>query len=379
MRTLLSLGVRCKGDTILCPLSPSKTIILDLVSQDDYSPAPPNKDDKLAEGISLALHILLSYSHRLNFRRRTQPPGPLSAFRRPNAPYPLLRSLITRANHQLTLLSVYALMDSVSSILTLTSLSPRPIYTITELPLPEHITKMAPTESTIVSLVDQLQSQVTLNITASCILVTKIRTSQFPLTNTNFNLTLEPEDCVLQETCCAPGVVDHWRKAHDYILFATSCALASSFTSAVYSHEKTTTEEKLTQPPRWESTTRPHMIRLSPAYQEAPRQAKSKQLSFSLSPFSSPESEGSKGGLKLRVAWEWIGDVVEHSSTGSNALDSETAPEWKAANGEGFYEWSVLQGKSAVVGRGAAGEKDTWGEGAPIKSLEDVVEIAGRL
>lgn len=81
----------------------------------------------------------------------------------------------------------------------------------------------------------------------------------------------------------------------------------------------------------------------------------------------------------MRVAWEWIGDVVEHSSTGSNALDSETAPEWKAANGEGFYEWSVLEGKSAVVGRGAAGEKDTWGEGAPIKSLEDVVEIAGRL
>jgi hypothetical protein len=107
------------------------------------------------------------------------------------------------------------------------------------------------------------------------------------------------------------------------------------------------------------------------------KQRKSKQLSFYFSSFSTG-SKNSAAGLKLRVAWEWIGDALEHPSSGMETLDSEAAQDWIGIKGEGFYEWFVLKGESAVIGRGATGEDDSWGQGA-IKSLEEVIETARSL
>lgn len=229
-RTLQAMGVRCKGDTIICPISPAKSVVLDLVNLDSYTPELSGNDDKLAEGISLTLHLLQSYAHRQNFVRRTKPPGPLTSFKRTSAPYALLRYLITRANHQATLSRVHILFHGICSILTTISHLPHLNYTVTDPPseLPPNLTA---TETTVVALFEQIQAQVTVSLSDSCTLSMKIRTSRYPLSTSNFNLSLEPADCVLQESCRPPGIVDQWYKAYDYILFVTSCALASSFTS----------------------------------------------------------------------------------------------------------------------------------------------------
>lgn len=80
----------------------------------------------------------------------------------------------------------------------------------------------------------------------------------------------------------------------------------------------------------------------------------------------------------MRVAWEWIGDTLEHSYLGSDALDSEAAQDWIGMKGEGFYEWFVLEGESTVIGRGATGEDSSWGRGA-ILSLNEVMKMAEKL
>lgn len=368
-RTLASFGVRSKDDTITCPLSPNKTIILDLVSLDDYSPAPPRSDDYIAEGISLALHLLLSYAHRQNFHRRTQTPAPLSAYKRPNPPYALLRPLISRVNHQSTLSSIHALLVPLCSILTSTSLSPPPTYTLTKPSRLEQLSKLPPTEATILSLIDHLQVQLTLSLTPACNIILKTRTLLFPLANTNFNLTLEPADSFMHEACRAPGVVDHWRKAHDYILFATSCALAGSFASPPTKVPEG--ENGAGGAARWEATTRPHVLR---RVQGQTGQGKSKHLSFSLEDFTASQ----KKGLRLRVSWEWMGGVLEHMPGGLDSRSPGAGRGKKVVKGEGFYEWVLLEGESQVVGRGMAGEGGAWVEGVPVKSLKEVVEIAER-
>lgn len=340
---------------------------------DNVTPTPPSSEDKLAEGISLALHLLQSYAHRQNFLRRTKPPGPLSSYKRANAPYALLRSLITRANHQSTLSRTYTLFNSICSILTAVSHSPSAAYTITEPPL-ELRSNLSPTEATVVALFEHLHAQVTLNLTPSCTLNMRIRTSLYPLTMSNYNLTLEPTDCTLQESCRAPGIVDQWHKANDYILFAVSCALAISLTSPDTKSDTNGTEAKATPELRWERTTRPHIIRLIAAHQEnQQQQLKNKQASFFLLPTtSSLGTKTSPPGLRLRVGWECFDNSSIQHPPGPDA-----APERKGGKGEGFYEWIILDGQSQVVGRGASSGGNVWGPGTSVKSLKEVMEIAG--
>jgi mediator of RNA polymerase II transcription subunit 17 len=377
-RTLQALGVRCKDDWIICPISPSKSIILDLIHLDSSTPEPPGSDDKLAEGISLALHLLQSYAHRQNFVRRTKPPGPLTSFKRANPPYTLLRSLITRANHQSTLCRVHALSDGICSILTTISHSPSPNYTVTELP-PELRPNMTPTETSVVALFEHLHAQLTLSLGESCTLIMKLRTSFYPLGTTNFNITLEPTDCVLQETCRPPGIVDHWHKANDYILFVTSCALASSFTYPAPKSEESNAEENSTSAPRWEHTTRPHVIRLVHPNQGMRQQLRSKQASFSLEYISSLEGKSVQHCLKLRVNWECMGDLSEQPSTALGHLNPEDTQDGKAAKGEGYYEWIKPEGENKVNGHGASTTQGSWGPDAPIKSLKEVMELAASI
>lgn len=379
-RTLHSLGVQCNNDSIIYPLSPKKTVILDLVNVDKYIAAPTGNDDAIAEGVSLTLHLLLSYAHRRNVFRRTDSNVPLTSFRRINSPYALLRSLITRANHQSTITNTHSLCDNISSILTAASYSPSPEYAITEPPL-EIRSTLAPTEAVVVALFEHLHAQVTLNLTASCSLNMKIRTSLYPLTASNFNITLEPSEGTLQESCRAPGIVDQWHKSFDYILFVTACALASSFTSdsSKADVEKDISSDRLANTvPQWESTTRPHVIRLVPSGQPTGRRMRSKQASFSLLSIPSPDSADHLSRLKLRVDWEAVGgDSSDHTYADNHAQDSADVQDWKLSKGEGFYEWSISEGRSKVVGSGASGAKKSWTSDEPVKTLQEVIEIAG--
>lgn len=97
-RTLGAYDVRMKGSSLICNLRDDITIRIDLTSLD----AAPTPDDSLpenhiAESISLALHILLSFSHRQSEMQRSQPRQPGLPRKPPNEIPALLRPIIARS------------------------------------------------------------------------------------------------------------------------------------------------------------------------------------------------------------------------------------------------------------------------------------------
>lgn len=127
------------------------------------------------------------------------------------------------------------------------------------------------------------------------------------------------------------------------MLYATSCALASSFARPT---------EQDTDVDTWESTIAADILRKESA---DGADGHSKQLLF--------QTEVEKGITKLRVKWEYMSAIPGY---GSNSPMSRKGPK----KGEGVYEWKASGGS----------KKLDWddGEGEVVRSLREVVEEAGR-
>jgi mediator of RNA polymerase II transcription subunit 17 len=360
-RTLSSLGVRSKDDTLTCPLTGTKTIVIDIVPLEESTNSPPHpsrSDDNIAEGISLALHLLLSYNHRLSRRRRTQPPLPLSAQKRPIPPAPLLRPLITRLAHQTNLSSIQGLLTPLSTILSSLGLTPLPTYTLSTPPPPPHLASLPPTEATTLSLIESITNTLTLTIHPSFTLTTTIRTTLFPPTTT-FGLSVTPPSSPLNKTCKSPGILDTFPKTREYLLFATSCALAYLSTGPLAPGSSLA----------WEGTARPYVLRLVSS--SGIDVGNAKQLAFSVDLLD--EGDGRRG-LEVTVAWERTSEVRGNSF--EELAEEGAGTEQKVNKGEGWYKWFLKEGK--VEGRGVAGVRGTWGTGEAVKGLREVVEIAAK-
>ena len=146
----------------------------------------------------------------------------------------------------------------------------------------------------------------------------------------------------------------------EYVLFATGCALASSFASplSVVSESGTGDEEEEGEGEGWKVTSQPHVLRKS-CSDAGPSEGRSKQLSFLILEDSKAKGEGRGSGLRLKIVWDWMRDM---------AVGKEEGRERVRERGEGSYEWN-----EKMVGE--------WeeGEGEVVRSLEDVVEGAGKL
>ncbi|KAF3939630.1 hypothetical protein ABW19_dt0203354 [Dactylella cylindrospora] len=100
-RALANLGFRNTDEAITFELEAGSSIIIDMVSGVDIaSETPSPEDDDLAQGLSMALHILLSHAHRQNLKRRHLPP-PVLTLRPPvSPPLYLLRPIASHLRHQ---------------------------------------------------------------------------------------------------------------------------------------------------------------------------------------------------------------------------------------------------------------------------------------
>lgn len=103
-RTLLSFGVRLADGAVSYELDTHTKAVIRLCDLTDDAPAEPGwgpgPDDVLAEAISSALPLLLSYAHRLNLRVRSQPGPPQARQSRVGQPYALLRPVIAYLEHE---------------------------------------------------------------------------------------------------------------------------------------------------------------------------------------------------------------------------------------------------------------------------------------
>ncbi|KAL2827686.1 mediator of RNA polymerase II transcription subunit 17 [Aspergillus pseudoustus] len=103
-RVLGNQGVTTRQNLVKVPVSEEQEILLDLVDWDqDHASeeaASSNEQNALADAISHSIRILLTFAHRQNLRRRTEPPLPLAPKRRPVSEYQILRPVMAYLQHK---------------------------------------------------------------------------------------------------------------------------------------------------------------------------------------------------------------------------------------------------------------------------------------
>lgn len=101
-RILGPYGVSTRQNLIRFPVSEEQEVMLDLADADqesDEATDESHEHDVLADSIGHSIRILLTFSHRQNLYRRTQPPPPLSQRRRHTPEYLLLRPVLVYLQH----------------------------------------------------------------------------------------------------------------------------------------------------------------------------------------------------------------------------------------------------------------------------------------
>lgn len=120
-RVMASQGVTTRQNEVQISVAGERDILLDLVDVEEEDDAEPVSDyqDILAEGLSHLIHILLSYSHRQNLRRRMQIPPPLTPKKKQIPEYQLLRPTMAYLQHsshvqwlQSFLADIYGVLNS---------------------------------------------------------------------------------------------------------------------------------------------------------------------------------------------------------------------------------------------------------------------------
>ena len=109
-QNLMNQGVICIGDVIQLPFRADQSIHIDLINVDDVETEPPRTDDQVATAISVALHLLLSYSHRQNLRRRSRPPLPLKDGKVSRPVYQILKPVIEHIQYNIKVKSCQKLL-----------------------------------------------------------------------------------------------------------------------------------------------------------------------------------------------------------------------------------------------------------------------------
>lgn len=118
-RLLANQGATMSSKQIKMPLNEQTQIRIDLINLDHDTPSSASGPDQhLAEGIAIALRILLSHAHEENLRRRSQPPPPMTLTLRSVPEYALLRPIITHLQHQNRVKSLTTFLQTITKPLS---------------------------------------------------------------------------------------------------------------------------------------------------------------------------------------------------------------------------------------------------------------------
>ncbi|KAG9237639.1 subunit 17 of mediator complex-domain-containing protein [Amylocarpus encephaloides] len=349
-RILGGLGVQAVDDIIVLSFNSTKKIVLDLVPLNDSTPLSSQPDDRLAEGIKLSLNLLLSFAHRQNHRRRTQPPPPISGRKRQTPSYNLLRPIITRLNHQRSIDALSSLLSDLRSIFSSASLSSNAEFKITHSPpQPPPIPNISNAERTVLALTSSLEATAIFKITPTTTISVVSQTAQAPAPTIIYIITLNPESPLTVRFSAPAQPLTTFTAVKEYILHATSCALAADHTSRSPSDNEI--HKSAPGKSGWHLVVQPNVLR------KIFEGGKGKHLGFHFD-----RKEGS--GLRFRVVWDWMRFDLNDDSNIMLGKEEERI------RGEGVYEWRSK--------RRQGGKEWEDGEGEVVRSLGDVIEGAGR-
>lgn len=238
-RTLAGYGVRRQGSRLTWPLDASSRITLELVPLDSDGVVKDEEalpESYVAEGMHVALHVLLSYAHRYNELMRTRPmPSHISRTRGQQV-YALLRPIIARMTSISNMTQCAALLGDMTGALERAGFSPSFVlktapYSTTGAQGPN---QPGAAQALVRSMLLQpIEFHLDFTVTPQASLTIRGRTFLFPVTTTVYHVLL-PAASPLHATCapCADGEMDV-RGLSDYLRAAVGQMLAHHFVDAL--------------------------------------------------------------------------------------------------------------------------------------------------
>ncbi|KAF4452227.1 calcium channel yvc1 [Fusarium austroafricanum] len=241
-RTLAAYDVKPNGSRLICDIDPASKsrVILELVplgSQASLDNTLP--DNHVAETISLALHILLSYAHRQNELTRTRPMPPHISRSRGQQTHALLRPIIARLMHhhnvQVVTSHIGALVKSLqrAGIPSRFVLHTPPISSTDSDPANQGPNQLASSQTVIRNMLQPIEFNIRLTILPNVTFTVRGRTFHFPVTATYYSVITPPNSPL--SSVCAPyrdGYPDPKALA-DYLGTATTRLLVEHYLSSL--------------------------------------------------------------------------------------------------------------------------------------------------
>lgn len=315
-RILASSGVTTRQNQVQFSVSEDQEVILDLIDIDDVdeSISVPHipEHDVLADSVSHALHILLSYAHRLNYRRRTQFPPPLTKTPRSTPEYRLLRPVIALIRHNAYVHRIGTYLRNTHQVLNSagidTTYTPQPFLSLN---FTHKIAQALPTiDNLLADLLAPLESQfsATLANQGSSFTVTARTSSRDPLLSTEYEFSIHLPDYPHTQPPARLGLQDEVEELITHLVRLDLCSYISRIStkhmkaSALYSSKNDSSSLLQTtdsQPGIW-TTTFPHTGELSAV---VPGKRVAKKLVIDLS------------SKKLILRTGWVGSPIESMET----------------------------------------------------------------
>lgn len=236
-RTLTAYDVRLQGTGLTYDMDEKTKVVVELLSLD----SAPTSDGALpendtAEAISLTLHILLSYAHRLNELMRIRPLPPHIPRSRGQHAYTLLRPIIARVLYLRNLTSTTRYTGALTKTLQKAGLEASFTLRTAQPSIPDAGATKGPNQHSAAQLLvrSMLQPPVfTMALTLLPGISVTIRghTYLYPVTGTYYYILLPPSSPI--ETLCPPhkdGYTD-LRSLAEYLCTAIDRLLADHFIS----------------------------------------------------------------------------------------------------------------------------------------------------
>ncbi|KAI6251121.1 Mediator of RNA polymerase II transcription subunit 17 [Erysiphe necator] len=352
-RILYAFGINSSTSTITCVLSPSKSVLIDLVSlssndSKSLSTSSSKFDDFLAQFFLISLQLNLRWAHRQVRRQQAQQsPTTSKLFQEP---YPLIRPILTRLIHERTVTSLENFILSLTSTLKKASIPASYTSKSTSLPPSTSLTKA---EQVLTSLTVHLESIAVIKIFPD---------TEFTLaTRTSMNRDMIPafkiqanNDNLMNALSSPPTIFYQVSDVQEWILWYTSCVLTSYL---LHSLPKLKGLE-------WSLSIVPNVLK-----REASDSTKvCRYISVNLSQIE--RNDIKRKGIRLRVSWEKKNGVIQDNEFLSSPLmkiiGREETQNW---NGVEKCDWITWYEHNSNKNTELSDEKN-----ATERSILDVVD-----
>jgi len=210
-RTLLASDVRLEESAVSLRVDEETKILFTLEDLEDYESSSgrlgPKPQDDLAESVSSALHILLSYAHQQNNLQRSRPRPPFASQNRNTQMYYwLLRPIVAYLRHEGVVRRAVGFMSDLTDILCSAGISTAS-YTFTEPPTTLNLVttprQTSSSESLCASLLSPREFTFELTITPDTRIAVYARTLLSPITQ-QFRVQLLPPTATQPGPASAP-------------------------------------------------------------------------------------------------------------------------------------------------------------------------------